>query len=429
MPVKRLDEGGAQVERKMWRYWCHHGENVCPHSYRFLNHGDGTCTCAFFSGSWKRDAEYDAPDIESDAGEIDFEATQKSQDGVPFDPRVYCANKLQGRCQGEATGLWNQQAGRCFCGLGKSTVGLVTRDTGDTDFEMTENSEERLPYDPSFYCVNTLKGRCPAGTFGIWNERSSSCFCGRGKMNMDLATRDTDSDLETDSNHDLGFDASQKSESRNPFDIHVYCANWLKRQCPAGTSGHFNSRARICFCGRGKMNMDIATRDTDTTPPSPLPPHCGPARNGTSNVTMSTAGPTTADTITSRLMPFPLKFPTGIISNDWTAIEGILVLLDGRLKTQTDLHQVCTGEKDPMVYGFKLDVFRKLCTPEITMPVATAEVVKTEKKVYSALWIDTVLARYNNDFSRACKDAKRPGQIPPSLDEKFILSQLCNMGH
>ena len=144
---------------------------------------------------------------------------------------------------------------------------------------------------------------------------------------------------------------------------------------------------------------------------------------------MSTAGPTTADTITSRLMPFPLKFPTGIISNDWTAIEGILVLLDGRLKTQTDLHQVCTGEKDPMVYGFKLDVFRKLCTPEITMPVATAEVVKTEKKVYSALWIDTVLARYNNDFSRACKDAKRPGQIPPSLDEKFILSQLCNMGH
>jgi hypothetical protein len=144
---------------------------------------------------------------------------------------------------------------------------------------------------------------------------------------------------------------------------------------------------------------------------------------------MSISGPTTAETLTYRLLPFPLKFPTGIISNDWTAIQGTLVLLDGRLKTQTDLHQVCTGEKDPMVYGFKLDIFRKLCTPEITMPIATPEVAETEQKVYSALWIDTVLARYSNDFSRACKDAKRPGEIPASLDGKFILSQLCNGVH
>jgi hypothetical protein len=430
MPVRRLEESVTQAEHKMWRYWCHHGENVCPHSYRFLNHGDGTCSCAFFSGSWKRDAGYDAPGIEPDAADIIFETTQKSQEGVPFDPRVYCADKLRGRCQGGSTGLWNQMAGRCFCGFGRSTSDLVTR---NTVFDMTQSSGEGMSSDPGAYCVKKLKGRCRAGAPILRNPRSGTCFCGSGKLSRDLATRD---------------DNRIPPFLLPPLDSRIMSC-W-KSVCPDG-SAQWVPRTRSCFCGSSRSAVDLEPREEQVESDLPLEPerrcfdtmanackngtvglwnkdqrccYCGPA----SNMTLSTAGPTTADILTSRLLPSPLKFPTGIINSDWTAIQGILVLLDGRLKTQTDLHQICTGEKNPLVYGFKLDVFRKLCTPEITVPVATAEVVKTEQKIYSALWIDTVLARYNNDFARACKDAKRPGEIPASLDEMFILSQLCKMG-
>jgi hypothetical protein len=500
MPVKGLDEDAAQAEGTTGRYWCHHGENLCTHSYRFLDHGDGTCTCAFFSGSWKRDTDHDAPDIESDTADLNFDTTQKSEDGVPFDPAAYCAKKLNGRCQPGSRGLYNSLAGRCFCGWGKLIDNLVTR---DTDFDMTQRSEERVPFDPRARCANKLKGRCPAKSSGIWDSRTGSCFCGWAKYTAELATRDTDADLNPE------FDVAQKSAERIPFDPRVYCANTLKGHCPAGTFGLWNSRSGDCFCGKSKSYIDLAARDADLSPPArPVDPfitqcwkshcpdgtsghwnvrthacfcgsarsvvdlvpreeqvessipfepekicfyaidkackngtvghwdkershcYCRPASNGTSpSVSTSAAGPTTADTLTHLLLPHPLKFPTGTSSRDWTAIQGTLVLLGGVLQSQLALHQVCTDEKNPQVYGFKLELFRKLCSPEIAMPVAGAEVEKAEQKVYAALWIDTVLARYGNDFEVACKDAKRAGQIPESLDRKWILAQLCEMAN
>lgn len=302
MPVKRVDEDMAQPESTVWKYWCHGGENVCPRSYRFIDHHDGTCSCFFFSGSWKRDTDLGPP--------------QKDESRVPFDPRSYCANVLKEHCQGGTTGLWNSRAGRCFCGSAKADVDLVTRE---------EQVESSVPEDPGTICVHALEGRCADGMMGLWDKEQAYCYCG--------------------------------TASKNAY--------------------------------------------------------------------VSAAGPTTASTLTSRLMPQPLKFPTGISINDYTALQVTLMVLDGRIKSQTELHQVCTGENDLQAYGFKLEIFRKICTPEITMPVAAPEVVKAEEKVYSALWIDNILEKYKNDFSDACNEARVPGRIPSSFDKQWILSQLC----
>ena len=129
-----------------------------------------------------------------------------------------------------------------------------------------------------------------------------------------------------------------------------------------------------------------------------------------------------------RLLPEPLTFPTGISNTDWTAIEVSLVLLTDYFTSQASFSQVCTGEKDPQAYGFKLEIFRKLCTPEITIPVARTEVEKAEDRVYSALWIDTVLIRRNNDFQGACGEAKSTDFTGTTLDREWIISQLCKAG-
>ncbi len=140
----------------------------------------------------------------------------------------------------------------------------------------------------------------------------------------------------------------------------------------------------------------------------------------------ATTASTTSDMLIKRLLPQPLKFPTGISNNDWTAIEVALVLIGDSIKSQSDLHQVCTGAKDPQAFGFGLNIFRKLCTPEINMPVSQAEIDKAEQKVYSAGWIDTILQKYNSDVYGACDEAQRNGVISSTLDKQWIISQMCH---
>jgi hypothetical protein len=143
----------------------------------------------------------------------------------------------------------------------------------------------------------------------------------------------------------------------------------------------------------------------------------------------SRSAPTTAEILISRLLPANLKFPSGISSDDWTAIQVTLLLFDEMvIKSQSDLHQACTGAKVPLAYGFKPEIFCKLCKPEITMPVSSSEVAKAQEKVDSAIFIDNKLLKYSNDFSSACTEAKGADAISSGLDRSWILSQLCKVG-
>lgn len=151
--------------------------------------------------------------------------------------------------------------------------------------------------------------------------------------------------------------------------------------------------------------------------------YCGPEPKDPS---VSIAGPTTAENLTSRLLPQPLKFPTAIPADEWVAIQASLVLLDDHIKSQADLYRVCTGAEDPQVYGFKLEVFRKVCNPEITMPAPSSEIVKARNRVLSALYIDTILEQNSNDFGAACEEAKSPNTPDRGFDNEWIVSVLCS---
>lgn len=239
----------------------------------------------------------------------------------------------------------------------------------------------RVPFDPHVYCENTMKGHCPGGTSGLWSQHDGKCYCGAAKAVVDLVTRE------------------EQDESRIPHGPQKHCFTLLKDRCADGNIGLWDRKGGLCYCGPASIKS--------------------PA--------VSAAVPTTAEMLTGRLMPGPHKFPTGISNTDWTAIEVALVLLDDSIKTHSTFHEVCTGAKDPQAFGFELSIFRKLCTPEITMPVTSAEIQKAKKKVYSALFIDTKLQKHNGDFPGACEEAKSNGTIPSisTLDKEYITSQLC----
>jgi hypothetical protein len=147
------------------------------------------------------------------------------------------------------------------------------------------------------------------------------------------------------------------------------------------------------------------------------------------NTTKLSAAPlapvaSTADNIVSRLVAQPLDSPIDLTANDWNAVQTTLALLDWGIKSQADFHEICTGAQDPAAYGFKLDIFRRVCKPEIAIPVAEAEIVKAQCKVNSSRWAATILDIKNNDKAAACADAKTPGRISSLLDKPLILSQL-----
>jgi hypothetical protein len=220
--------------------------------------------------------------------------------------------------------------------------------------------------------------KCPLGykLFDLGGDRCRCTFLGGWKRDTNLG---------------------EPKNFRIPMNPHEYCKNSLKGKCGGGTTGLWNQRTGRCYCGTSKASDSSA------------------------------AAPTTFDVLTSRLLPLPLRFPTGISNTDWTAVEVTLVLLDESIKTQTGFHQICTGEKILQAFGFKLDIFQKICSPEISIPVAEAEIVKAQTKVYSALWIDTVLQKHNNDFHAACEEAKSPGGTESTslLDKQWIVDQLC----
>ena len=237
--------------------------------------------------------------------------------------------------------------------------------------------------------------KCPMGY--VYSGRGDRCYCIPGTgifwRNADLAPRE------------------DKEDSRTPFDPHVFCLNNLKDRCAPGTVGLWDKHAGRCYCGPRKANIDLNTREEAET--SPL------------QVDYKTL--ITEPMLTNRLLPQPLKFPTGISNSDWTAIQATLALLYDYVKSQSDLHQVCTGAKHPKAFGFKLEIFRRICAPdEIYLPVSPLKIQPAEKKVNSALFIDTMLKRYNNNYGLACHAVKPSGAIPHVLDKEWILTVLCN---
>ncbi|KAF7505601.1 hypothetical protein GJ744_000610 [Endocarpon pusillum] len=274
----------------------------------------------------------------------------------------------------------NLGGGNCAC------LGGRKRDADLAPQVMNDPGRFPVPMDPRVHCTNFLKGRCLNGQVGLWDSRNGRCFCGSAKTVVDLVTRE------------------EQSVSQDAVDRDGKCADIMGVQCANGTVGVWDNDKQRCCCGITSKNLSM---------PGP--------------------NDTTGDMLTSRLLPQPLKYPTGISPTDWTAIEVTLVLLDETLKSQTDLGQVCTGEKDLQAFGFKPEIFAKICKPEITMPVAQPEIAKAQKKVYSALWIDTILGRHHNgglyDFYGACEEARVPDAVPSTLDKEYILSQLCNKGH
>lgn len=272
----------------------------------------------------------------------------------------------------------NLGGGQCAC---RGGLGTWKRDADLAP--QVRNEPGPVPFSPRAYCTTALKGRCSNGQLALWDRRSGRCFCESAKTVVDLVTRE------------------EQSVSQDAVDRDGKCADTMGGHCTNGTVGVWDNDRQQCFCGITSRNL--------------------------------TENPTTSDMLTSRLLPQPLKYPTGISPADWTAIHATLVLLDETLKSQTEFGQVCTGEKDLQVFGFKLDIFAKICNPEITMPVAQPEIAKAQQRVFSALWIDTILERHHNgglyDFYGACEEAKVPDAISSTLDKKYILSQLCYKGN
>jgi hypothetical protein len=234
-----------------------------------------------------------------------------------------------------------------------------------SDNLQTGEGEGNVPgnFDPRVYCLNQYK--CPPGQYGHWDNVHGGCFCARRKaMEASLELRD----------------------------INNYCQK--KKQCPSGQASHWNETEGQCCCPQTKV---AAT---------------------------SSAQPATADFLTSRLLPQPIVFPTKISAANYTAMEVTLVVLDGEIKTQDDLHKVCTGEKDLQAFGFTLSIFQKAaCTPEIVVPVPSREIDKASMKIYTAQDIDTRLQHYNGDFTKACKslDAQKPSSTLDGAWERDIL--------
>jgi hypothetical protein len=278
---------------------------------------------------------------------------------------------------------------RCFCFPG---VGFLKRDAGLATREDT--SDSRVLYDPHGICAHKLKGKCAPGTVGLWDSREGRCYCGRlRKSNIEIVPRE------------------EGESSRVPFDPHVYCANRVK--CPSGSVGLWDNRAGRCYCGLRRANIDINTRDEAEA----------------SRLQYGRKTLTTANVLANHLMGEHLTFPTGISNPDWTAIQATLAILHEYINSQPDLHQVCTGAKNPQAYGFKLEIFRRICKPEIVVPIPHPEIEKAEQKVNSALFIDTILQRNKNNFGSACNEAEASGVIPSPLDRQWILLVLCHQGH
>ncbi len=293
---------------------------------------------------------------------------------------VYRCDKYQHKCP-RGYHFVDLRGDRCAC---LPRTGAWKRDANDAP--QINNALGRFPFDPKVYCTNAYKGRCPNGQVGLWDSRGGRCFCGSAKTVIDLATMEN------------------KVVSPDAIDLHEECVRTMGGHCGNRTVGLWDSEGQHCHCPTTSKNLSV-----------------------------DTGRPTTSKTLTGQLLPQPLKYPTNISNTDWTAIQVTLVLLDETIKSQMDFRQVCTGEKDLQAFGFKNEVFGKICNREITMPVAQAEIAKAQKKVYSALWIDTILERHHNgglyDFYGACEEARVSDAIPPTLDKEYILSQLCYRGH
>lgn len=413
-------------------------EGRCPKSTEgFWDHHYSRCYCGR--------SEMPSPDIIPRA-ELGGSRTR-------FDPQVFCKNWMKARCASGNMGLWNSHAGHCYCERPKRTnVEIVPREelgdsasplhhmlscvykrcprgtVGDWDSRTgscfcgplilkpivdivprEEDEDPRTRYDPRFVCVKIMKGRCPPRSVGYWDKRSGHCYCGAPKKASvnDIVSRE-----------ELG-------ESRSPFNPHAVGDQY------ASDAGRSDPHTDHCHCESREEDVDLNTRDAGC--------HCEPRKedldlntggNDAEISSIQNDGGTNISIplmLTQRLMSQPLKFPTGISYPDWTAIQVSLALLGGYVKSQSDLHQICTGAQKPEVYGFKLDIFRRLCTPgEIHVPVSPLDLRLAERKVSSALFIDTMLQRYKNDYGLACQAVKRSGAIPDVLDTEWIRTVLCH---
>ena len=305
---------------------------------------------------------------------------KEASDSTPSpNTHAFCAPSMKGRCAPATVAVWDYRGHRCSCASRKVNLNIIPR-------EGTEAS--RVPFDPHVYCKNQIN--CPSGSVGLWDQRAGRCYCGPRRANLDIDPRE------------------ETEASRIPFDPHVYCAN--QTRCPPGSAGLWDNRTGRCYCGPRRANIALDTREEAEA----------------SRPQSDRKTPTTVYVLTHRLLPQPLTFPTGISPANWTAIQTTLALLREYIKSESDLEQVCAGTKNPQAYGFKLETFRKICNPNITVPVSQPEINKAVQMVNSANFIDTILQRNDNKFGGACSEAKSPGVIPSPLDSEWILFVLCH---
>lgn len=275
------------------------------------------------------------------------------------------------------------------------------RDTDIATVPQVKDEISKPPFDPRAYCANTLKGKCPEGTTGLWTSQDRGhCYCGAGKTGLNLLEREQAHNL-----RDLDqFEGSQVLDTA--VDLESYCIEMLGK-CPAGTKIYWSWGSNRCSCAKSQGIVNFVER----------------GEHGESlNLTEST----TPYDLTSRLLPAHLTFPSEISDSDWTAIELTLVLLDESIQSQAEFQRICLGARNPEAYGFKLNIFRKICAPEITIPVSHSTIMEAEQKVLSAQLIDTILQQNSNNFRSGCEHARSPGAIPSTLDQQWILFQLCH---
>lgn len=317
--------------------------------------------------------------------EADLATSQSADDSrVPFDQKVFCINTMRGRCAPGTVSLWDKRAGRCSCEQRRANLDIVPR----------EEVSDSLPSpNTHVFFAPSMKGRCAPEPFAFREYRGVRRSSASQEAQLDIVPR------------------GENDASRVPFDPHLYCETYTK--CPPESVGLWDIRIGRCFCGSPRADIDLATREEAEA----------------SRLQSDRKTPTTVYVLTNRLLPQPLIFPTAISPPSWTAIQTTLALLRDYIKSESDLQRVCSGAKDPQAYGFELEIFRRICNPNITVPVSKSEIDMAEQMILSALFIDTILERNNNNFSGACSEAKSPGVIPSPLDDQWILFVLCHQGH
>ena len=183
---------------------------------------------------------------------------------------------------------------------------------------------------------------------------------------------------------------------RDPEVMERGSSNCRKKKCPKGEEVFFNYYSYTCRCRPAHPKRD-------QIPEAPCP---------------------VARALAKRLLAGPRNY-TSISLREWTAISASIYLLEDQIEDQEEFHDICTGKTDPQAFGFDLKVFRRLCHPEITVPVPESVTRQADRRIDSVKWAMLFLHKNEDDKMQACGNLKNSTSVPKELDKPYMSSLLC----